>query len=62
LDFEKIQKAWGNFRQHYNHFALVDAEVVDLDGKLVLKIDKPIFLVQDSLKQGQKVKLRISFA
>jgi molybdate transport system regulatory protein len=62
LDFEKIQEAWVSFREHYNNFTFVDAQVVDFGGTLVLKIDKPTFLEQDSLKQGQKVKLRISFA
>jgi molybdate transport system regulatory protein len=60
VDFEKIQEAWVSFREHYNKSTLFSAEVVNLEGKLALRIVEPIYLVQDSLEKGEKVKLRIS--
>jgi molybdate transport repressor ModE-like protein len=60
MDFEKIQKAWNEFREQYYNGLLVNAEVVNIDGDLALQVEEPIYLPTDTaLVDGEKVKLRV---
>ena len=62
-DFEKIQGAWRDFRDHYDSQLLVDADVIDVEGELALKIDDIVYLPADNdLVEGTRIKLRFSIA
>ena len=59
-DFEKIQKAWQEFRDQYNSNSVVLATVIDVEGDLALKLDEPIYLpIETKCTLGEKVKLKI---
>ena len=58
-DFEKIQKAWQEFRDQYDSTSVVSTTVVDVDGDLALKLDEPIYLPADTkYTLGDDVKLK----
>lgn len=59
-DFEKIQKAWQEFRTQYYSDLVASAEVVNIEGDLALKLDEPIYLPSDTkLTMGEQVKLKL---
>jgi molybdate transport repressor ModE-like protein len=59
-DFEKIQKAWRDFREQYEKSTLIKAKIVLIEGEPALRIDEPIYFENiSSLPPGEEVKLRI---
>ncbi len=64
MDFEKIQKMWRDFRDHYDRSVLIEARVVESgNDMLVLRIDNDISLDQGSdYSKGDLVKLRVHLA
>ena len=59
MDFEKIQRMWSDFRDQYNGSSLVEAQVVESDGDLVLRINEDIVFDQmTGLNEGDSVKLK----
>ena len=63
LDFEKIQRMWNDFRDQYNGSSLIEAQVVESDGDLVLRITEDIVLEQmNRFKEGDSIKLKVLLA
>jgi len=62
-DFEKIQRMWDDFRDHYNGSTLIKAQVVESEGDLVLRVNEDITLEQlHDYIAGDSVKLRVILA
>jgi len=59
-DFEKIQKAWRDFREQYEKSTLIKAKIILIEGEPALRIDEPIYFENiSSLPPGEEVELRI---
>ena len=46
LDFEKIQRMWNDFRDQYNGSSLVEAQVIESGGDIVLRLNEDIVFDQ----------------
>ncbi len=59
-DFENIQEAWREFRDHYSKSVIISATVASTENELVLKIDEELDLPYDTeYSKGDQVKLRV---
>jgi len=59
-DFEKIQKAWRDFREQYEKSTLIKAKVIFIEGESAIRIDEPIYFDNiSSLPPGKEVELRV---
>jgi molybdate transport repressor ModE-like protein len=59
-DFDIIQKAWLDFRDHYSNSTVVSANIVYAEGELILRITENIYLPNDSqYSEGEHVKIRV---
>lgn len=59
-DFEKIQKAWRDFREQYEKSTLIKAKIILIEGEPALRIEEPIYFDNiSSLPPGKEVELRI---
>ena len=60
MDFEKIQQMWELFRDQYRGSTLIEAQVIESERDLVLRISDDIVLERmDGLVEGDSVKLRV---
>ena len=63
MDFEKIQQMWDDFRDQYSNSTFIEAEVLESEGDLVLKINEDIVLEHmQGFNEGDSVKLRVTLA
>jgi molybdate transport system regulatory protein len=63
MDFEKIQQMWNDFRDQYNGSSLVEAQVIESEKVLVLRINEDIVFDQiTGFNEGDSVKLKIILA
>ena len=63
MDFENIQRMWRDFRDHYVGSTLVEAQVIESERDLVLRINEDIVLEQTSSRiKGDNIKLRLIIA
>ena len=63
MDFENIQRMWRDFRDHYIGSTLVEAQVIESERDLVLRINNDIVLEQTSSSvKGDSIKLRVILA
>jgi len=59
-EFENSQELWREFKEQYGTSTMVDAQVVETDGRIALEIIDPIYIESDmKLREGEKVKLRV---
>jgi len=63
MDFEKIQRMWDDFRDHYKGSTLIEAQVIESEKDLVIRINEDIvFDPITGFNEGDSVKLKVILA